>query len=54
MCYKILVINEWVGLVSMPTGGPMIISSSLTGWPIGFLTSAGNPTPLIILSPAGQ
>jgi hypothetical protein len=54
MCYKILVINEWAGLASTRAGGPMIISSSFTGWPIGFLTSAGNPTPLIIPSLAGR
>ena len=56
MSHKMVVVNEWTGVVRTPTSGPMIISSSLTGWPIGFLISAGNPTLPIFTVPsfAGQ
>ena len=47
-----VVVNEWTGVARTPTGGSMIISFSLTGWPIGFLISAGNPTPPIFTVPS--
>ena len=52
MSHKMVVVNEWTGVARTPTGGPMNISSSLTGWPIGFLISAGNPTPPIFTIPS--
>ena len=52
MSHKMVVVNEWTGVARTLTGGPMIISSSLTGWPIGFLISAGNPTPPIFTIPS--
>ena len=52
MSHKMVVVNEWTDVVRTPTGRPMIISSSLTGWPIGFLISAGNPTLPIFTVPS--